>query len=195
MVFGAGYAGGTDTNLGNYVYVLDFEPSPETFADPITGTTAPQFDGGNVIKIVTVTPDATTDIPNGVTAHMSVVTPDGAPVPVGKESLAYYGGIAYFPDLQGQVWKLPYLPLQVREVGDTTIVSKGFFTDWYWGTIRRHYRHVGCYTIRNISCCIRCYSDNLNNITTIKLWGSGSCNGISKGFRGRFKVKNIYIIT
>ena len=122
MVFGAGYAGGTDTNLGNYVYVLDFEPSPETFADPITGTTAPQFDGGNVIKIVTVTPDATSDIPNGVTAHMSVVTPDGAPVPVGKESLAYYGGIAYFPDLQGQVWKLDLSKTSLEE-DDTTMYS------------------------------------------------------------------------
>lgn len=106
MVFGAGYAGGTDTDVGNYVYVIDFEPSLTTFADPVTGTTAPKFDGGNVIKIVSVPAEASSDIPNGVTAHMSVITPDGAPVPTGKEFLAYYGGIAYFPDLQGHVWKL-----------------------------------------------------------------------------------------
>ena len=106
MVFGAGYAGGTTTDIGSYVYVLDFEPSEATFSDPVLGTTVPKFNGGNVIKIVTVTPDASSDIPNGVTAHMSVVTPDRAAVPVGKEALAYYGGIAYFPDLQGQVWKL-----------------------------------------------------------------------------------------
>ena len=106
MVFGAGYAGGTDTNIGNYVYVLDFEPSLETFADPVLGTTVSQFDGGNVLKIVTVPSDADSDIPNGVTAHMTAVTPDGAPVPTGKEALAYYGGIAYFPDLQGHIWKL-----------------------------------------------------------------------------------------
>ena len=122
MVFGAGYAGGTDTNLGNYVYVLDFEPSSEVFADPVTGLSSPKFDGGNVIKIVTVTPDATSDIPNGVTAHMSVVTPDGAPVPTGKEALAYYGGIAYFPDLQGHVWKLDLSKTSLEE-DDSTMYS------------------------------------------------------------------------
>jgi type IV pilus assembly protein PilY1 len=106
MVFGAGYAGGTTTDIGPYVYVLDFEPSLETFSDPVTGTVEPMYSGGNVIKIVPVPVDPDSDIPNGVTAHMSVITPDGAPVPVGKESLAYYGGIAYFPDLQGQLWKL-----------------------------------------------------------------------------------------
>ncbi len=115
MVFGAGYAGGTDTNIGNYVYVIDFEPSLATFADPVTGTTAPKFDGGNVIKIVSVPADLSSDIPNGVTAHMSVITPDGAPVPVGKESLAYYGGIAYFPDLQGHVWKLDLSKTSLEE--------------------------------------------------------------------------------
>ena len=122
MVFGAGYAGGTDTNLGNYVYVLDFEPSSEDFADPVTGLSSPKFDGGNVIKIVTVTPDAASDIPNGVTAHMSVVTPDGAPVPTGKEALAYYGGIAYFPDLQGHVWKLDLSKTSLEE-DDSTMYS------------------------------------------------------------------------
>jgi len=106
MVFGGGYAGGTTTDIGPYVYVLDFEPSLETFSDPVTGTVEPMYSGGNVIKIVAVPVAPGSDIPNGVTAHMSVITPDGAPVPVGKESLAYYGGIAYFPDLQGQVWKL-----------------------------------------------------------------------------------------
>ena len=106
MVFGAGYAGGTTTDIGSYVYVLDFEPSTTTFSDPVLGSTVPKFNGGNVIKIVTVPLDSSSDIPNGVTAHMSVITPDGAPVPTGKEALAYYGGIAYFPDLQGQVWKL-----------------------------------------------------------------------------------------
>ena len=100
MAFGAGYAGGTSTGVGNYVYVLDFEPSLTTFADPVTGSAMPTTSGGNVIKKIAITADTSSDIPNGVTANMSVVTSDAA------STADYYGGIAYFPDLTGQVWKL-----------------------------------------------------------------------------------------
>ena len=100
MAFGAGYAGGTSTGLGNYVYVLDFEPSSTTFSDPVTGTSMPTMSGGNVIKKIAIAADSASDIPNGVTANMSVVTADAA------STADFWGGIAYFPDLTGQVWKL-----------------------------------------------------------------------------------------
>jgi hypothetical protein len=100
MAFGAGYAGGTSTGLGNFVYVLDFEPSSTTFSDPVTGTSMPTMSGGNVIKKIAIAPDSASDIPNGVTAHMSVVTADAA------SPSDFWGGIAYFPDLTGQLWKL-----------------------------------------------------------------------------------------
>ena len=100
MAFGAGYAGGTSTGLGNFVYVLDFEPSSSTFSDPVTGTSMPTTSGGTVIKKITIAPDSASDIPNGVTANMSVVTADTA------STSDFWGGIAYFPDLTGQLWKL-----------------------------------------------------------------------------------------
>ena len=103
MAFGAGYAGGTSTGLGNFVYVLDFEPSTETTSDNIassTGYRSPVTTGGNVIKKITIAPDSASDIPNGVTANMSVVTADTA------LTADFWGGIAYFPDLTGQLWKL-----------------------------------------------------------------------------------------
>jgi len=100
MAFGAGYAGGTSTGLGNFIYVLDFEPSSTTYSDPVTGTTMPTTSGGNVIKKIAITADSASDIPNGVTANMSVVTADTA------STSDFWGGIAYFPDLTGQVWKL-----------------------------------------------------------------------------------------
>ena len=100
MAFGAGYAGGSASGVGNYVYVLDFEPSTSTFSDPVTGTSMPTTSGGNVIMKIAIAPDADSDIPNGVTANMSVVTADAA------STANFYGGIAYFPDLTGQIWKL-----------------------------------------------------------------------------------------
>jgi type IV pilus assembly protein PilY1 len=90
-VFGAGYAGGSSSGYGPYVYVVDFEPTP---------LTTPATTGGQIIQTVQVTDDASSNVINGVTAHLSVITSDGT-------SLAnYYGGIAYFTDLQGQLWKL-----------------------------------------------------------------------------------------
>jgi type IV pilus assembly protein PilY1 len=72
------------------VFVLDFEPDT---------TLSPNTSGGKIISAVPITPDPSSDIPNGATAHMSVITSDGT-------ALAnYYGGIAYFTDLQGQLWK------------------------------------------------------------------------------------------
>jgi len=90
MVFGGGYGGGASSGFGPYVFVLDFEPDT---------TLSPNTAGGKIISAKAITPDPSSDIPNGVTADMSVITSDNT-------SMAdYYGGIAYFTDLQGQLWK------------------------------------------------------------------------------------------
>ena len=88
--FGGGYGGGASSGFGPYVFVIDFEPK--------TGVT-PVSTGGHILSSIKVTDDASSTIPNGVTAHLSAVTADAT-------SLAnYYGGVAYFTDLQGQLWK------------------------------------------------------------------------------------------
>jgi len=90
MVFGGGYGGGASSGFGPYVFVLDFEPDT---------TLSPNTSGGKIISAKAIPPDPLSNIPNGVTAHMSVITSD-------TTSMAnYYGGIAYFTDLQGQLWK------------------------------------------------------------------------------------------
>ena len=90
MVFGGGYGGGASSGFGPYVFVLDFEPDT---------TLSPNTSGGQIISAIPIPSDPSSDIPNGATAHMSVVTSDGT-------ALAnYYGGIAYFTDQQGQLWK------------------------------------------------------------------------------------------
>mgnify|MGYP000524728471 CR=1 FL=1 len=113
MAFGAGYAGGTSTGVGDFVYVLDFEPSSTTFSDPVTGTSMPTMSGGNVIKKIAIAPDSLSDIPNGVTANMSVVTADAA------STADFWGGIAYFPDLTGQVWKLDMSKTSLAELNSS----------------------------------------------------------------------------
>jgi len=121
MAFGAGYAGGTATGVGNFVYVLDFEPSSTNFSDPVTGTSMPTSNGGNVIKKIVVSPDSTSDIPNGVTANMSVVTADMA------ANADFWGGIAYFPDLTGQMWKLDMSKTSLIELNSSMwTLSKAF---------------------------------------------------------------------
>ena len=90
MVFGGGYGGGASSGFGPYVFVLDFEPDT---------TLSPNTSGGQIISAIPIPSDPSSDIPNGATAHMSVITSDGT-------ALAnYYGGIAYFTDQQGQLWK------------------------------------------------------------------------------------------
>ena len=107
-VFGAGYAGGTSTtsnssasSYGSYVYALELEPdsSKSTASCGATGNSVVTSTGGHVLEVTAVGNDAASDIPNGVTAHLTIITGDGT-------SLAnYYGGIAYFTDLQGKLWK------------------------------------------------------------------------------------------
>ena len=99
-VFGGGYVGGTGGGFGTSVFVVGLEPTRNDV--PIRTT------GGSILRNITIPADttlATTDlnyIPNGVTAHMSVITSNTSSL--AKSS--FYGGIAYFTDLQGQLWKL-----------------------------------------------------------------------------------------
>jgi Tfp pilus tip-associated adhesin PilY1 len=89
--------------------VLDLEPN---------AMSSPASTGGQLLTTITVPSDPSTsnDIPNGVTAHLTVITSDGT-------SLAnYYGGIAYFTDLQGQLWKLN---LSKTSLGDLNSVMFG----------------------------------------------------------------------
>ena len=90
MVFGGGYGGGASSGFGPYVFVLDFEPDTKL---------SPNTSGGKIISAAVIAPDPSSDIPNGVTADLSVVSQDGT------SQANYFGGIAYFTDLQGQLWK------------------------------------------------------------------------------------------
>ncbi len=107
-VFGGGYAGGASvtgtgstSSFGAYAYALDLEPDAalSTESCGATAANAVTSTGGHVITATPLTSDSASNIPNGVTAHLSVVTGDGT-------SMAnYYGGIAYMTDLQGKLWK------------------------------------------------------------------------------------------
>lgn len=107
-VFGGGFAGGASvtgtgstSSFGAYVYAIEIEPdyTVTTGSCGATGNSNISSTGGHVIVNAPLTNDNSSNIPNGVTAHLTVVTGDGT-------SLAnYYGGIAYFSDLQGKLWK------------------------------------------------------------------------------------------
>ncbi len=106
--FGGGFAGGASSSgttsassYGSYVYVLELEPdaSKSTASCGATGSSVVTSTGGHVLAVTPVASDNSSNIPNGVTAHLTVVTGDGT-------SMAnYYGGLAYFTDLQGKLWK------------------------------------------------------------------------------------------
>jgi type IV pilus assembly protein PilY1 len=106
--FGGGFAGGASSTgttatsaYGSYVYVLELEPdgTKSTASCGATGSSVVTSTGGHVLTAAAVASDSTSNIPNGVTADLTVITGDGT-------SLAnYYGGLAYFTDLQGKLWK------------------------------------------------------------------------------------------
>lgn len=126
-VFGGGFAGGasvtgtgTSSSFGAYVYIVELEPDSTKKTDSCgaTGANIVSSTGGHVLATPALTSDSASNIPNGVTAHLSVITGDGT-------SLAtYYGGIAYFSDLQGQLWKLN---LSKTSLSDDNVTS-GLFT-------------------------------------------------------------------
>ena len=106
--FGGGFAGGASStgstsasSYGSYVYVLELEPdsTQSTASCGATGSSVVTSTGGHVLAVTPVPSDNTSNIPNGVTADLTVITGDGT-------SLAnYYGGMVYFTDLQGKLWK------------------------------------------------------------------------------------------
>ena len=105
LVFGAGYADGMSTNQGNYVIVAD---AVARRADGMLyGTAAPDsqryndYGPFNTLAWTKVPQDPASDANKGVTAAVSVVIPDK----LGDNESDYYGGIAYFTDLHGQLWK------------------------------------------------------------------------------------------
>jgi len=107
-VFGGGYAGGASvtgtgstSSFGAYAYAIELEADSGLSTESCGAATAnaATSTGGHVITATPLSSDTASNIPNGVTAHLSVVTGDGT-------SMAnYYGGIAYFTDLQGKLWK------------------------------------------------------------------------------------------
>ena len=105
LVFGAGYADGMSTNQGNYVIVAD---AVARRADGMFyGAAAPDgqryndYGPFNTLAWTKVPQDPASDANKGVTAAVSVVIPDK----LGDNESDYYGGIAYFTDLHGQLWK------------------------------------------------------------------------------------------
>ena len=133
LVFGAGYAGGMSTNQGNYVILADVDKrlSNAGTAAP-DGNRYPSFNAFDTLGWAKIPTDSASDANKGVTAAMSVVIPDTT------DSTDHYGGIAYFPDLHGQLWKLdlsrktlpPYLTtyqhyqdLKRHDSGTSTVVT------------------------------------------------------------------------
>ncbi len=106
--FGGGYSGGasvtgtgTNSSFGAYVYAIELVPDAgiTTASCGATGSSVVTSTGGHVIVNAPLISDSNSNIPNGVTAHLTVVTGDGTSI------ANYYGGIAYFTDLEGQLWK------------------------------------------------------------------------------------------
>lgn len=129
-LFGGGFAGGASTTgstgastFGSYVYALELEPdaSKSTSACGAPDDQVVTSTGGHVLAMIPVGNDTNSDIPNGVTAHLTVITGDGT-------ALAnYFGGIAYFTDLQGKLWKLNLSKLNLTDRNsDLFTISKSF---------------------------------------------------------------------
>lgn len=106
--FGGGYSGGASvtgtgsaSSFGGYVYVIDLEANAAvtTASCGASGNGVISSTGGHVIVKAPLLDDPNSNIPNGVTAHLTVVTGDGT------SYANYYGGLAYFTDLQGKLWK------------------------------------------------------------------------------------------
>jgi type IV pilus assembly protein PilY1 len=108
-VFGGGYAGGTTSGTGAQVFILDMDSNSGA---------SPASSGGQILTNIPVPSDpaSSNNIVNAVPSHLTVVTSDGT-------TLAnYYGGIGYFTDLQGQLWKLN---LSKKSLSDANSTSMG----------------------------------------------------------------------
>ncbi len=131
-LFGGGFAGGASTTgasgastFGSYVYALELEPDSgkSTSSCGASDASSVVSTGGHVLGIIPVGNDSKSDIPNGVTAHLTVIAGDGT-------SLAnYYGGISYFTDLQGKLWKMNLSKLNLTDSNATIFTLNESFRD------------------------------------------------------------------
>jgi Neisseria PilC beta-propeller domain/von Willebrand factor type A domain len=80
-VFGAGYNGGVNPNLGSAVFVMDLE------------------NGGNVIKKIDI-PDKSNNIANSIPSDIIAITANGT------TKANYYGGMIYVADYEGKITKI-----------------------------------------------------------------------------------------
>jgi type IV pilus assembly protein PilY1 len=80
-VFGAGFNGGVNPNLGSAAFVMDLE------------------NGGNLLKKIDIT-DKSNTIANSVPSDLVVVTANGT------SKAQYYGAMVYVPDYEGKVTKI-----------------------------------------------------------------------------------------
>jgi hypothetical protein len=80
-VFGAGYNGGVNPNLGSAVFVMDLE------------------NGGNLVRKIDIT-DKSNTIANSVPSDLIAVTANGT------TKANYYGAMVYVPDYEGKITKI-----------------------------------------------------------------------------------------
>jgi Tfp pilus tip-associated adhesin PilY1 len=125
-VFGAGYGngdavftGGTSTNYGRYIYVVDLEPNLTIDRDTPYATP----NGGASIGKISVAGDASSNVPFGVASPLTAINSDGT-------SLAnYYGSLVYFTDLHGQLWKLNLSKASLDAPNDIYQLNRLFKTE------------------------------------------------------------------
>lgn len=80
-VFGAGFNGGVNPNLGSAAFVMDLE------------------NGGNLLKKIDIT-DKSNTIANSVPSDLVVITANGT------AKAQYYGAMVYVPDYEGKITKI-----------------------------------------------------------------------------------------
>jgi type IV pilus assembly protein PilY1 len=117
---------------------LEPDSSKSTSGCGATGLSAIGSTGGHVLAVKPVASDISSDIPNGVTADLTVITGDGSSL------LNSYGGITYFTDLQGKLWKMD---LSKQNLGDSNAslfsLSQAFLDQASLANDRMAYNRLG----------------------------------------------------
>ena len=81
-VFGGGFNGGSNPNIGSAVFVLDLE------------------NGGDLLKKIDIVDNATNGIANSIPADLTVITANGT------DLAEYYGAMVYASDYEGKLTKI-----------------------------------------------------------------------------------------
>lgn len=146
-IFGGGFAGGASSSgaaptssYGSYVYALELEPDPSksTSVCGATGSSVVSSTGGHVLAVKPILSDIASDIPNGVTADLTVITGDGTSL------LNSYGGISYFTDLQGKLWKMDLSKKSLSDSNSNIFnVSEAFLDQASLANDRMAYNRLG----------------------------------------------------